>query len=155
MAQSDALQTRERVLGECDTWAPFVSLDPGQNAVFMNSYGPMVIIDLVGLIPHHSHSMFSYRPAPVQVWSNVMARLIARQVVAVYAASTGASFVDLFISDAVATTPELSVLWTEKIAVMPAPHFVNNQREWAREPQTRRAATAPGVASGRYSLGAG
>ena len=60
-----------------------------------------VLIDLQGLTLHGSFPILAHRPAPVQM------SLLG------YSLSTGASFIDYFVSDAKAATTERAIKFSE------------------------------------------
>jgi hypothetical protein len=108
--------------------------DDAATAAYINGLQLHVLIDLIGRIPHNHHAVLAYRPAPVQV-------------VAIYAATTASPFIDYFISDNVASPPELAHLFTESLLVMPISHFINNQRALAPVPLTPRHGGKGGTAA--------
>ena len=109
--------------------------DDAAIAAYINGLQLHVLIDLIGRIPHNHHAVLGYRPAPVQI-------------VAIYAATTASPFIDYFITDSVASPPELSHLFTESLILMPISHFVNNQRSLAPVPTNNRHAAAAFGAGG-------
>lgn len=125
-------------LQECDATHQAWGMDDAATAALINSLQLHVLIDLIGRIPHNHHAVLAYRPAPIQI-------------VAIYAASTASPFVDYFISDSVASPPELSHLFTESLILIPICHFVNNQRALAPAPlnsrHARNSSGAEGVAA--------
>jgi predicted O-linked N-acetylglucosamine transferase (SPINDLY family) len=123
----DTVEERALWLRECDYTHQLWGKDDASIAAYINALGLNVLIDLIGRIPHNHHAVLAYRPAPVQI-------------VAIYAATTASPFVDYFITDTVASTPELSHLFSESLIMMPISHFVNNQRSLAPAPLNSRYA---------------
>jgi protein O-GlcNAc transferase len=109
--------------------------DDATTAAYINGLKLLVLIDLIGRIPHNHHAVLGYRPAPIQV-------------VAIYAATTASPFIDYFVTDSIASSPELSHLFTEPLIIMPISHFVNNQRALAPVPLNSRYAHRSGGAGG-------
>lgn len=131
----DTDEERARWLQECDATHQMWGHNDPATAAHINALQLHVLIDLIGRIPHNHHAVLAFRPSPVQV-------------VAIYAATTASPFVDYFVSDIVASTPELSNLFTESLMVMPISHFVNNQRSLAPVPVNPRHASKSGGEGG-------
>ncbi len=125
----DSDEERARWLYECDKTHQMWGKDDASTAAYINQLQLHVLIDLIGRIPHNHHAVLGYRPAPVQV-------------VAIYAATTASPFIDYFITDSVASPPELSHFFTESLIVLPISHFVNNQVALAPAPLNPRHASA-------------
>ena len=134
----DTDEERALWLQECDGTHQMWGNTDAVTAAYINGLQLHVLIDLIGRIPHNHHAVLAYRPAPVQV-------------VAIYAATTASPFIDYFVTDSVASPPELAHLFTESLIVMPISHFVNNQRALAPVPVNSRYATA---AAGRGATAA-
>ncbi|KAJ1490790.1 glycosyl transferase family 41-domain-containing protein [Baffinella frigidus] len=114
--RSDTEHERRDAEAHCTS---FVDLGAGgktdaEVARDVNDMQPHVVVDLIGLIHNHRHSVLLLRPAPLQV-------------VMVYAATTGGPGIDLLLADRTATPPELADLYTERLLFLPGSHFVNNQ----------------------------
>ena len=125
MTAGDTDEERARWLHECDSTHQMWGQDDAAIAAYINGLKLLVLIDLIGRIPHNHHAVLGYRPAPIQV-------------LAIYAATTASPFIDYFVTDRVASSPELSHLFTESLIVMPISHFVNNQRALAPVPLNSR-----------------
>jgi hypothetical protein len=125
----DTDEERARWLQECDRTHQLWGKDDAAAAAYINQLQLHVLVDLIGRIPHNHHAVLGYRPAPVQI-------------VAIYAATTASPFIDYFITDRIASPPELSHFFTESFIMMPISHFVNNQVALAPVPTNTRHAPA-------------
>jgi predicted O-linked N-acetylglucosamine transferase (SPINDLY family) len=134
-AADDTDEERARWLQECDATHQMWGQNDAATAAHINALQLHVLVDLIGRIPHNHHAVLAFRPSPVQI-------------VAIYAATTASPFVDYFVSDIVASTPELSHLFTESLMLMPISHFVNNQRALAPVPVNPRHASKSGGEGG-------
>jgi predicted O-linked N-acetylglucosamine transferase (SPINDLY family) len=76
-----------------------------------------VLIDMMGYTAKSRPQIFAYRPAPVQVG------YIG------YPGTTGARYIDYFISDHIATPPGYESEFTEKLAFLPDCYIANDDRQ--------------------------
>ena len=86
-----------------------------------------ILVDLNGHTANSRLEIFAGRPAPVQV------------AYLGYPGTTGAPFIDYFISDRVATPPGFDKEFTEKIVYLPGSYQVNDQRQQISEATMTRA----------------
>ncbi|EKX45372.1 hypothetical protein GUITHDRAFT_163259 [Guillardia theta CCMP2712] len=94
-----------------------------------------VLLNLNGWTAGHRSDVLSYKVAPVQ------ATYLG------YPGTMGAKYMDFFITDIVATTPEISLSFSEKLVVLPGCYYINDHRRYhfeeAREQETSGPAGSP------------
>jgi protein O-GlcNAc transferase len=97
----------------CETW---VDIAPAQShyeaAQIIRIYEPDVLVDLNGWTQGRRPRTLAYRPAPVQMlhaWG--------------YIGTSGASFLDYFITDHVVSPANTSALYSEKLVQLPFTYF--------------------------------
>ncbi len=103
----DGGETRRAIAAGVEHFADVASLSDAQTAERIAADGVQVLIDLAGHTSGSRLGILARRPAPVQ------AHYLG------YAATTGADFIDYFVSDPVATPPALAEAFTEKLALAP------------------------------------
>ena len=91
-----------------------------------------ILIDMKGYTANGRPQIFAHRPAPVQV--NYLG----------YPGTTGARYIDYFISDSVATPPGHEAEFTEQIVRLPGSYQVNDGRQpISSDPVSRSACGLP------------
>jgi predicted O-linked N-acetylglucosamine transferase (SPINDLY family) len=103
----DNSDCRRGIAASVDHFVDIAALSDAAAANRIAADGVQVLIDLAGHTTGGRLGVLARRPAPVQ------AHYLG------YAATTGAAYIDYFISDAIATPPELADAFTEKIAYVP------------------------------------
>ena len=106
--EDDAGAVRHRIAGAVDRFVDVAAVSDAAVAAQMARDGVQVAVDLAGHTTGGRLGILARRPAPVQ------AHYLG------YAATTGAPYIDYFISDAVATPPGLADAFTEQLACVPA-----------------------------------
>jgi len=86
-------------------------------AKMANGLGVHVLVTLNGWTSGHQLDAFAFRPAPLQV------EFMGSHD------STGADFMQLFISDRVASPPEFSRMYSERLLIVPHSFFINEYRQ--------------------------
>jgi protein O-GlcNAc transferase len=85
-----------------------------------------ILVDLDGYTSNHRQGVFALKPAPVQVtWLG-------------FAGTTGASYLDYLIADAVVVPPESDRFYSETIIRLPHTYQVNNHRQLPALPDLDR-----------------
>jgi len=103
----DGSDTRRAIASNVEHFTDVVSLSDAQAAEKIAADGVQVLIDLAGHTTGNRLGILARRPAPVQ------AHYLG------YAGTTGAAYIDYFISDPVATPPALAGDFTERLALVP------------------------------------
>ncbi|EQC31836.1 hypothetical protein SDRG_10624 [Saprolegnia diclina VS20] len=86
-------------------------------ATTIHAHGIHVLVDLNGHTLHSGLPILSHRPAPVQ-----MSFLGFPQ-------TTGASFIDYFVVDAIASPPRMANSFSEKLVYLPLSYIVNDHKQ--------------------------
>ncbi len=103
----DGSAYRKAIAAGVDHFVDAHAMTDGELAADIAGAGIHVLIDLAGHTTGNRMPVLARRPAPVQ------AHYLG------FAATTGASYVDYFITDRVATPPELAAGFSEKLAYVP------------------------------------
>ncbi len=103
----DGSTYRRDVAQGADRFVDVAGLSDVDAAAAIAADGVHILIDLAGHTTGGRLGIFARRPAPLQ------AHYLG------YAATTGAAYIDYFISDAIATPPELGSAFTEQLACVP------------------------------------
>ena len=98
---------RQNIARSADRFVDIAALSDGDAAAAIAADGVQVLIDLAGHTTGGRLGILARRPAPVQ------AHYLG------YAATTGADYIDYFVSDDIATPPELAAAFTEQLACVP------------------------------------
>ncbi|XP_024084050.1 UDP-N-acetylglucosamine--peptide N-acetylglucosaminyltransferase 110 kDa subunit isoform X2 [Cimex lectularius] len=115
----------------------------GKAADRINSDGIHILVNMNGYTKGARNEIFALRPAPIQVmWLG-------------YPGTSGASFMDYLITDAVTSPLELAYQYSEKLAFMPHTYFIGDHRQMfphlkerliLADKQTKKAELADNVA---------
>jgi predicted O-linked N-acetylglucosamine transferase (SPINDLY family) len=108
---------RKRIAETVDRFHDVAAMSDDEAALAIAGAGIDVLIDLMGHTTGNRLGVLARRPAPVQ------AHYLG------YASTTGAAFIDYFISDEVATPPHLKSAFTEEIAYVPDCFMVSDGSE--------------------------
>lgn len=126
----DGSQYRKTIAAGVDRFVDAHRMSDDELAAAISSAGIHVLIDLAGHTTGNRMAVLARRPAPVQ------AHYLG------FAATTGAPFIDYFISDPIATPPGMAADFTEKIVYVPHSFMVSDGSDAAHV-----AADAPLVQS--------
>lgn len=103
----DRSEIRCSIENNVDRFVDIAAMSDAEAAATIATDGVQVLIDLSGHTTGGRLGILARRPAPVQ------AHYLG------YAATTGATYIDYFIADAVATPPALAAAFTEQLAYVP------------------------------------
>lgn len=92
-----------------------------EGAAVIRNEGVQVLVDLNGWTAGHRGDVLAQRAAPVQA------------LYLGYPGTTGAGFMDYFISDAKASPPELASHYAEKLLLLPDCYYVNDHARYHEE----------------------
>ena len=117
MGPDDGSVYRKHIERTCDSFVDVRREAPAATARRIRSDGIDILVDMKGYTANARPEIFAYRPAPVQV--SYLG----------YPATTGARFMDYFITDRVATPPGHEGEFTESLVYMPDCYQVNDHRQ--------------------------
>ena len=103
----DSSETRRAIAADVENFVDIALLSDAKAAEKMAADGVQILIDLAGHTTGGRLGILARRPAPVQ------AHYLG------YAGTTGAAFIDYFISDPVATPVAMADQFTERLALVP------------------------------------
>jgi protein O-GlcNAc transferase len=113
-----------------------VARDSAAGAAGIRREQVQLIVDLNGWTAGHRGDVLAQRPAPIQA------------LYLGYPATTGAGYIDYFMTDARASPPEFSSHYTEKLVLLPHCYYVNDHARYhAEEARAFEFAGAFGTAS--------
>ena len=127
----DRSPMRERIQRAADRFVEVGAMSARQAAECIEADGVDVLIDLKGHTANGRVGIFAWRPAPIQV------------TYLGFPGTTGASYMDYFIGDAVASPIEHADDFTEKLALMPHCYQPNDRLRARPVPTTRAAHGLP------------
>ncbi|MEO7726465.1 MAG: tetratricopeptide repeat protein [Burkholderiales bacterium] len=110
----DGSSYRSAIMNGVDRFVDARALTDSELAAAIAAAGIHVLVDLAGHTNGNRMPVLARRPAPVQV--NYLG----------FSATTGASFIDYFITDPVATPPALAAAFSEKLAYVPHCYMVSD-----------------------------
>lgn len=128
----------------CVRWSQ-VAVEHG--AAFINEHQVHVLVDICGLHANGTvvYSMLAHQPASVQV------------AYMAFAASTGADYIQMLVTDKVTTPPEYRHFYQESLLLMPASYHVNSHsmrfKDAPSPPSDASSLAAARVAAGLPSKG--
>ncbi len=105
---------RKSIAAGADHFVDFSAKTDEQAAAEISAAGIDILIDLAGHTTGNRLAILARRPAPVQV------HYLG------YPRTTGAAYLDYFITDHVATPPECAAEFTEQLAYLPRCYMVSN-----------------------------
>jgi protein O-GlcNAc transferase len=105
---------RKAIAAGVDHFVDAHAMTDGELAETIAAAGIHVLVDLAGHTTGNRMPVLARRPAPVQ--ANYLG----------FSATTGASYIDYFITDAVATPPALAAGFSEKLAYLPYCYMVSD-----------------------------
>ena len=111
----DESDERKRIVKAVDTFRIIRDMDDATAAQAIRQDGIDILVDLKGYTSGNRMGMMSLRPAPLQV------HYLG------YPGTTGASFIDYFISDAVCSPEGEDAVFTEKLVRMPFSYQINDR----------------------------
>ena len=127
----DGSAMRERMKHAGDRFVEVSTLSDHDVAAMIRSDGVHVLVDLKGHTRDGRLGIFAYRPAPVQV--SYLG----------FPGTTGASYIDYFIGDAIVSPLSQAGNYSEKLALMPRCYQANDRQRALPEPMSRQAAGLP------------
>jgi predicted O-linked N-acetylglucosamine transferase (SPINDLY family) len=123
----DHSDCRRDIAASVDRFVDIAALSDAAAANAIAGDGVQLLIDLAGHTTGGRLGVLARRPAPVQ------AHYLG------YAATTGAAYIDYFITDAMATPPELAAAFTEQLAYVPGCFMLSGGAPAASEAMPTRA----------------
>ncbi len=117
MGPDDGSVYRKHIEQTCDRFIDVRSESAAATARRIRSDEIDILMDMKGHTTNARPEIFAYRPAPVQV------------SYLVFPATTGARFIDYFITDRVATPPGYEGEFTESLVYMPDCYQVNDHQQ--------------------------
>lgn len=127
----DGSPMRQRIKAAADAFVEVGNLSDRAVAEMIRADGIDVLVDLKGHTVNCRLGIFAYRPAPVQV--SYLG----------FPGTTGASYIDYFIGDAVVSPLSEAQYYTEKLAHMPMSYQPNDRQRALPQPTTRAAHGLP------------
>ena len=112
----DSSETRRAIAADVENFVDIALLSDAKAAEKMAADGVQILIDLAGHTTGGRLGILARRPAPVQ------AHYLG------YAGTTGAAFIDYFISDPVATPVEMVDQFTEQLALVPGCFMMRDRK---------------------------
>ncbi|MGB0384292.1 MAG: UDP-N-acetylglucosamine-peptide N-acetylglucosaminyltransferase [Ardenticatenaceae bacterium] len=119
---------RKEIAQAADHFVDVASLSPIALAEQIHADGIDILVDLVGYNGTGRLETMALRPAPIQVFYLG------------FPATTGAEFIDYFITDPVSTPPEYAPFFSEQLVYMPHTYQINDYRQPICEKPVSRAA---------------
>ncbi|XP_060534592.1 UDP-N-acetylglucosamine--peptide N-acetylglucosaminyltransferase 110 kDa subunit isoform X2 [Cylas formicarius] len=118
LSQDDGTTFRSKISRECEHFIDLSSEScNGKAADRIYSDNIHILVNMNGYTKGARNEIFALRPAPVQVmWLG-------------YPGTSGASFMDYLITDAVTSPVELASQYSEKLAYMPYTYFVGDHKQ--------------------------
>jgi protein O-GlcNAc transferase len=104
---------RQRIMGDCDRSVDIGSLSPADAAKCIAQERIHVLLDINSFMHRGRPEIAAYRPAPIQVSY-------------MYPATTGAEWIDYFLTDRIVTPPGHERFFTEKLVYLPPPYLPND-----------------------------
>jgi predicted O-linked N-acetylglucosamine transferase (SPINDLY family) len=122
----DASACRKHIERTCDRFTDVREESDERTAARIRDDGIDILMDMNAYTESNRMRIFAYRPAPVQV--NYLG----------HPGTSGASFIDYFITDAAATPPGHEAEFTENLVYLPDTYQANHDaHEVSAEPMTR------------------
>lgn len=122
----DGSAVRREIEQDCDRFVELSELSDSQAAERILSDGVDILVDLAGYTTGARSEIFALRPAPLQV--SYLG----------FPGTTGAEYMDYFITDPTACPAAEENLWSEKLVFLPHTFFIyNNRQAIPHEPVTR------------------
>ena len=119
---------RKSIVASVDRFTDGTHSTDAQIADAITDAGIHVLVDLMGHTSGNRLGVLARRPAPVQ--THYLG----------YPATTGAPYIDYFVSDRIATPPELTAQFTERVVRVPRCFMVSDGTDAQVTPATSRAA---------------
>ncbi|MGZ8212263.1 MAG: O-linked N-acetylglucosamine transferase, SPINDLY family protein [Burkholderiales bacterium] len=126
----DGSAYRRDIVSSVDRFIDISTLSDDEAAAAIKEARVDVLIDLMGHTTGNRLGVLARRPAPIQ------AHYLG------YAATTGADYIDFFVSDAMATPPEMAPQFTEQISRVPDCFMVTDGADALAAVPSSRAAQA-------------
>lgn len=117
MGPDDGSVSRKHIARTCDRFIDVRYESVERTALRIKGDEIDILIDMKGYTANSRPHVFAYRPAPIQV--NYLG----------YPGTSGADFIDYFISDPVATPPGYDEEFTEKLVYLPDSYQINDNRQ--------------------------
>jgi protein O-GlcNAc transferase len=110
---SDGSEVRSKIESACDEFVDISLASDSDAAAAINSRNSNVLITLYGFVQGHRNGITARRPAP----------LIAHHR---WCSTTGATWVNHFVTDRISVPPEFSSWWTESLILLPDTYLPND-----------------------------
>ena len=110
---SDGSEVRSKIESSCDEFVDISTMSDGDAAAAINSHNPHVLVTLYGFIQGHRNSVTALRPAPLLMHHR-------------WCSTTGAPWVNHFVTDRIAVPPEFASWWTEALLLLPDTYLPND-----------------------------
>ncbi len=107
---------RQRIMGDFDRTVDVGPLSPADAAKCIAQERIHVLLDISGFMHRGRPEIAAYRPAPIQVSY-------------MYPATTGAQWIDYFLTDRIVTPPGHERFFTEKLVYLPPPYLPNDSEQ--------------------------
>lgn len=117
MGPDDGSEFRKHIAQTCDRFVDVRWETAERTASRIKADGIDILVDMKGYTGNNRAAIFAHRPAPIQV--NYLG----------YPGTSGAGFIDYFVSDPVATPPGYEKDFTEKLAYLPDSYQVTDDRQ--------------------------
>ncbi|MCS6849662.1 MAG: tetratricopeptide repeat protein, partial [Gemmataceae bacterium] len=121
-SEPDASDVRRRILAGCDRVIDLRPLSPAEAARRIAAERVHILVDINPYMPGGRPEIAAARPAPVQVSY-------------MYPATTGADFIDYFLTDPVVTPPGHESFFSEKLVYLP-PSYLPTDADQPIAPET-------------------
>ena len=128
---SDGSPVRRKIESSCDAFVDVSGMSDSDAAAAINSRHPHTLITLYGFIQGHRNGITARRPAPLIVHHR-------------WCSTTGASWVNHFVTDRVSVPPEFSAWWSEALLLLPDTYLPNDHAAaYPLPPSAQHWGTAP------------
>jgi protein O-GlcNAc transferase len=127
LGPDDQSTYRRHIESTCDRFADVREESAARIAERVANDAIDILVDMKGYTANARPAVFAYRPAPIQV--SYLG----------YPGTSGADFMDYFISDAVATPPGLEEDFTEHIVYLPDSYQINDSTQTISRARVLRA----------------
>jgi predicted O-linked N-acetylglucosamine transferase (SPINDLY family) len=117
LGPDDHSDYRQQIAATCDFFKDVADLSTEEAAQLIFNDRIDILINLNGYTRGSRSEIFALRPAPIQV--NYLG----------YPGTMGASFMDYFIGDAIASPPHFTDDFTEKLVILPHSYQVNDHQQ--------------------------
>eukprot|EP00771_Trimastix_marina_P003896 gnl/Trimastix_PCT/607.p1 GENE.gnl/Trimastix_PCT/607~~gnl/Trimastix_PCT/607.p1 ORF type:complete len:937 (+),score=199.44 gnl/Trimastix_PCT/607:34-2844(+) len=117
LSANDGTHWRQKIETEAEHFVDLTGLTNEQAAQHIASQGVHILVNLNGYTKGARNEIFALRPAPLQM------------LVLGYPSTTGAEWMDYFVTDPSVTPPELGCAFSERLIRMPHTYFIPDHRQ--------------------------